>query len=87
MTPSVLTRPGALTPVLVASHPRSGTHLVMDLMRRQFPSLSNWRCFGLPLDRLYLNLERLGATERRIDPGLAARIVNRPRRALMKIHS
>lgn len=86
MIPSVLTRPGALTPVLVASHPRSGTHLVMDLMRRQFLSLANWRLFGLPLDHLYLNLERLGATERRFDRGLAARIVNRPRRALMKTH-
>lgn len=86
MSGPVLTRPDALCPVLVASHPRSGTHLVMDLLRRQFRSLYNWRIWGLPLDHLYLNLERLGARKRRFSDARARRIVNRPRRALMKTH-
>ena len=83
---SILTRPNARAPVLIASHPRSGTHLVMDFIRRQFPSTRNWRCFGLPLDHLYLNLERLGADHRRFGPKKAARIVNRPERAMLKTH-
>ncbi|MEP5151425.1 sulfotransferase domain-containing protein [Planktotalea sp.] len=86
MTETPITRQGALKPVLVASHPRSGTHVVMDLIRRQFPSTRNWRCFGLPLDHLYLNLERLGAEQRRFDEQTAKRIVNRPKRALLKTH-
>ena len=86
MNESKLTRPEALRPILVASHPRSGTHLVMDLLRRQFRSLDNWRIWGLPLDYLYLNLERLGAENRRFPAERARRIVNRPRRALMKTH-
>lgn len=86
LKPVVLTRNDALRPVLVASHPRSGTHLVLDLLRRQFPSFQNWRWWWSPLDQLYLNLERLGAEKRRFDKALAKRIVNRPRRALMKTH-
>lgn len=83
---SLLTRLDVLPPVLVASHPRSGTHLVMDLLRRHFRSLDSWRLWGLPLDHLYLNIERLGAKERQFSETLALRIVNRPRRALMKTH-
>ncbi|WP_417210222.1 sulfotransferase domain-containing protein [Antarctobacter sp.] len=86
MTAPAITRADALQPVLVASHPRSGTHLAMDFLRRQFPSLANWRYWGLPLDHLYLNLERLGAQDRRFSEDLARRIVNRPRRALLKTH-
>jgi hypothetical protein len=86
MIETILSRPDALRPVLVASHPRSGTHLVMDLLRRQFRSLNTWRAWGLPLDYLYLNLERLGADSRRFPEALARRIVNRPRRALLKTH-
>jgi len=86
MIESILSRPDALRPVLVASHPRSGTHLVMDLFRRQFRSLDTWRLWGLPLDYLYLNLERLGAENRRFPEARAKSIVNRPRRALVKTH-
>lgn len=86
MSIPIIERADALRPVLVASHPRSGTHLVMDLLRRQFPTLSNWRLWGLPLDHLYLNLERLGADKRRFSESRARTIVNRPRRALMKTH-
>ena len=82
----ILTRPGAYDPILVASHPRSGTHLVIDLLRRQFKSTRNWRWWGLPLDYLYLNLERLGSSNRRFSDKLARKIVNRPRRALFKTH-
>ncbi|MGH1579305.1 sulfotransferase domain-containing protein [Planktotalea sp.] len=86
MTQAAVTRANARQPIIVASHPRSGTHLVMDLLRRQFSSLHNWRFFGLPLDHLYLNLERLGADHRRFSQAQARKIVNRPKRALLKTH-
>lgn len=79
-------RPDAFDPILVASHPRSGTHLAIDLLRRQFQSTRNWRWWGLPLDHLYLNLERLESPNRTFSDGLARKIVNRPRRALVKTH-
>jgi hypothetical protein len=58
----------------------------LDLLRRQFISCHNWRFWGLPLDYLYLNLERLNADERCFNDRLARKIINRPRRALMKTH-
>ncbi|ATW03125.1 sulfotransferase domain-containing protein [Sphingorhabdus sp. YGSMI21] len=82
----ILSRPGAFDPILVVSHPRSGTHLVIDLLRRQFESTRNWRWWGLPLDHLYLNLERLASPNRTFSNKLARKIVNRPRRALVKTH-
>lgn len=72
--------------VLVASHPRSGTHLVLDTIRRQFLSTAGWRLPGLPLDHLYLNLERLGADTRRFSPKLARRILGRASTPLLKTH-
>lgn len=86
MSRPIIERADALRPVLVASHPRSGTHLAIDLLRRQFRSFDNWRIWGFPLDHLYLNLERLGADNRRFPEILARKIINRPRRALMKTH-
>lgn len=82
----LIDRPGALRPVLVASHPRSGTHVVIDTIRRQFTTTRSWRWWGLPLDHLYLNVERLGADQRRFSAALARKVVNRPRRALLKTH-
>lgn len=73
-------------PVLVASHPRSGTHLVIDTIRRQVPGMRNWRPWGLPLDHLYLNLERTCSDNRHFDDALARRILARPRRGILKTH-
>src|SRR4051794_27731921 len=41
-------------PVVVASHPRSGTHLLIDLLRRQFPACASWKYPLERMDRLYL---------------------------------
>ncbi|MBI1369309.1 MAG: hypothetical protein GC162_11735 [Planctomycetes bacterium] len=46
-------------PVIVASHRRSGTHLTIDLLRRQFDACDSW---SWPWERptaLYLNLDLL----------------------------
>lgn len=47
--PVAASQPGAHTPLVVASHMRSGTHLTIDLLRRNLPSVS----------ARYLNLDRL----------------------------
>lgn len=49
-------------PIIVASHPRSGTHLTMDLLRKQFPACVTYKLPTQPLDRLYLALEALSAS-------------------------
>lgn len=46
-------------PVVVASHRRSGTHLTIDTLRRQFPACTTKKYFGAPMDRLYLNYDAL----------------------------
>lgn len=73
-------------PILIASHPRSGTHLTIDFIRKTFPSTASWRFWGLPLNRLYLNIETLTYKHRRADYALARRILERPDRPLMKTH-
>lgn len=46
-------------PIVVATHPRSGTHLTIDLLRKQFEDCKGWLWFGETLHHLYLNLDRL----------------------------
>lgn len=75
-----------LRPVLVASHPRSGTHFMIDFIRKNIPSTASWRFWGLPLNRLYLNIETLTSRHRPVGHKLARRIVERPQRPLMKTH-
>lgn len=85
-------RPAALDalaarPIVVASHPRSGTHLAIDSFRRQFEECRSWKW---PLEshhHLYLNLDALisiphpGVSER-----TALRVLRRSRRPLIKTH-
>ncbi len=74
------------TPILVASHPRSGTHLVLDVLRRQFSTARSRRMFGKPLDHLYLNIERLTSDFRPFSDGLADKILTATPNPLMKTH-
>jgi len=74
-------------PVIVASHPRSGTHLLMDLLRRQFGACRSWKWPGERLDRLYCTLDELGAERGRLDTRTARRILSRTRRPIVKTHA
>lgn len=74
-------------PILVASHPRSGTHLTIDLLRRQFSECSSWKYPGEPLDRLYLAVEGLIATQKKISAKTAKSILRRSPRPLLKTHA
>ncbi len=75
-----------LQPILIASHPRSGTHLVLDLIRRQFKETRGRRLFGKPLDHLYLNLERLTSDNRPFTDAMAQKVLSKCSRPLMKTH-
>ncbi len=55
--------PPGVTPVVVASHRRSGTHLMMDLLRRHFDACRPPFRFGVnPHRYLYFVLDRLRPT-------------------------
>ena len=81
---------GCLTqrPIIVASHPRSGTHLVIDLFRRQFRECRSWKLPGERLDRLYLSVEALFVPDSRspISEAVALKVLRRVRRPLVKTH-
>ena len=68
-------------PIIVASHRRSGTHLTIDFLRRQFVECRSWKLPGERLDRLYVNIDRIAA------PAYALRILRRVPRPIMKTHS
>jgi len=75
-------------PIIVATHPRSGTHLTIDLLRKQFPECQGWLWFGETLHHLYLDLDHLA---RDCSPckGIekATRLLQRTERPIVKTHS
>lgn len=75
-------------PITVASHPRSGTHLVIDLFRRQFRECRSWKLPGERLDKLYLSVEALFVPDSRspISEAVAVKVLRRVRRPLIKTH-
>ena len=79
---------GVGVPVLVASHRRSGTHLTLDLLRRNFPAC---RPRMLPLENphfSYLNLDRFEPTTTLpCSQREALRILSKSTRPLLKTHA
>ncbi|MEM6334247.1 MAG: sulfotransferase domain-containing protein [Planctomycetota bacterium] len=76
--------------VLVASHRRSGTHLLIDLIRKQFPACHSYKKLGEPRDRLYLAIDDLpcpGRGHTRHTPESAREIAARPKRPTLKTHA
>ena len=75
-------------PIVVATHPRSGTHLTIDLLRKQFDACKGWLWFGETLHHLYLNLDRLDRTTTpRLTIPKAKDLLSRPDRPIIKTHS
>lgn len=76
-------------PILVASHERSGTHLFMDLLRRQFPACrGRVGRFVNPHDSLYFSIDRLNADHHR--PGRPVecdRVLAAIKRPCLKTHN
>jgi len=72
-------------PIIVASHPRSGTHLTIDLLRRHFPACDAWKLPGERLDRLYVNLDVVLSGE--LHERFAATTLFRAARPIFKSHA
>jgi hypothetical protein len=73
--------------VVVATHRRSGTHLTIDLLRRQFCECRSRKQLGEGLDALYLNLDRLGARRRPLSEERALSLLGRAPRPIVKAHA
>ncbi len=73
-------------PIVVASHPRSGTHLLLDTLRRQFEACQSWKWPGERLDRLYCNVDEVPG-DMLLDERTARRVLRRTARPLVKTHS
>lgn len=77
----------SMAPVLVASHPRSGTHLTIDLLRRQFASCRAGILPGQSFHDLYLTMEAFQRDHHRpVTRAGAERILGRARRPTLKTH-
>jgi len=68
-------------PIVISSHRRSGTHLTIDLIRRQFRECVSWKWPLRPNTALYWNLDLLLH-----DPGFRRRAVRGTRRPIIKTH-
>ena len=75
-------------PIVIATHPRSGTHLTIDLLRRQFGQCQVRLRFGETVHRAYLNLDHLSPDSiPHIEVGQALSALRRALRMLVKTHS
>lgn len=75
-------------PVVVATHPRSGTHLMIDLLRKQFEACKGWVWPWETLHHLYVNLDRIRPqSSHPLTIEKAASLMQRPDRPTLKTHS
>lgn len=72
-------------PILIASHPRSGTHLTIDLLRKQFPECMSWKKRGEPNSKLYFALESIDDSNC-FSEKMLQDILSRSKRPLIKTH-
>jgi hypothetical protein len=79
--------PDPSSPIVIATHERSGTHLTIDLLRRQFRECGARKAFGERMDRLYLSLEALIDEASPLREKAAMRILRRAPRPLIKTHA
>jgi hypothetical protein len=73
--------------IVLATHRRSGTHLTIDLLRRQFEACASSKRLGESLAELYLNAERLIDTRRPISERRALALLRRAARPIVKTHA
>ncbi|NEO66545.1 MAG: sulfotransferase domain-containing protein, partial [Moorea sp. SIO4G2] len=74
-------------PIVIASHPRSGTHLTIDLLRKQFLECQSWKQLCEPLDRLYFALESFNYSPDSLPEKTALSILTRAQRPIIKTHA
>lgn len=74
-------------PIVVASHPRSGTHLCIDSLRINFKPCWMRKSWFEPADGLYLGLDGSALTNQRLDIQRISRILSRASRPIVKTHA
>lgn len=75
-------------PIIIATHPRSGTHLTIDLFRKQFKECQSWLWWGETIHHAYCNLDHLDPNYRRsITQQKAESLLKRCDRPICKTHS
>lgn len=82
--PSSSTSFSDVRPVVVASHERSGTHLLIDLLRKQFAACATRKRWGEPMDRLYCSVDAL--SHGTLDAATAKDVLRRAPRPVIKTH-
>lgn len=78
---------GLSSPIVVASFPRSGTHLTIDVLRNQFKECRTWIWPGERSDHLYVPLEGLHASHDAHDEAAVLRRARRSNRMTIKTHA
>lgn len=73
--------------IVLVTHRRSGTHLTIDLLRRQFAACDARKRLGEPLHALYLNLDLLLRERRPLSETRALALLRRAPRPIVKTHS
>jgi hypothetical protein len=74
-------------PIVIASHPRSGTHLCIDTLRLNFADCASTKRPLQRVDGLYVNLEGEFAAAGRSRPSAVGRILAGVARPLVKTHA
>lgn len=74
-------------PIVVASHPRSGTHLCIDTLRMNFKCCGVRKSWFEPADGLYLGLDGSALIDHPIDLERISRILSRASRPIVKTHA
>ncbi|RZO53485.1 MAG: hypothetical protein EVA77_07025 [Phycisphaeraceae bacterium] len=75
------------SPIVVGSHPRSGTHLTIDLIRNHIRGARGWKFPGEPLDALFVDLDWLGSPLHKGFETRAIRTFRRIPHCLIKTHT
>jgi hypothetical protein len=73
--------------IVLVTHRRSGTHLTIDLLRRQFAACDGRKRLGEPLHALYLNLDLLLRERHPLGEARALELLRRARRPIVKTHA
>ena len=76
-------------PIVIVSHPRSGTHLTIDLIRKQFSQCKSYKFPLEPQHYLYLSIEGFleNRSRKRLSESQGFRIISRPQRPVIKFHT
>ncbi len=74
-------------PIVVASHPRSGTQLCIDTLRINFKPCWTRKNWFEPADGLYLGLDESAPANQTLDLYRISRILSRARRPIVKTHA